>query len=338
MEIKLSTKCPLCGGNSYLKQKECPGYQMPDRFNIYHCLDCNTAFSSPTVDATSIYESIYNNAELVPGYERYSKYAQIVKEIANPMKFLSQSEETYWSVNEALQHLIKDKATTKILEIGSGLGYLTYSLIQDNYNIKGLDISETAVKKATENFGNHYISANLYEYAIDYPESYDCIILTEVIEHVDSPLNFIKAIMKLLKSGGHAIITTPNKSIYPSHIVWDTELPPIHCWWFSEDSMKIIAKTINADINFIDFGDFYKKRDLRIDFNKVIQRTPYFDQNGELIFLNNHRPTTISRISHFISKIPFLKTIYRFFIKLMNSDSYYCSEKGIILCSVLKKK
>ena len=72
METKLTTKCLLCGGNSYLIQKDCSGYQEPSKFNIYHCIDCNTAFSSPNIDATSIYESIYNNAELVPGYERYS--------------------------------------------------------------------------------------------------------------------------------------------------------------------------------------------------------------------------------------------------------------------------
>ena len=128
------------------------------------------------------------------------------------------------------------------MEIGSGLGYLTYSLIKSNYNVVGLDISQTVVKQAIETFGDHYICANIYEYAQIDLEAFDIVILTEVIEHVNEPINFMESIKKILKPAGKIIITTPNKSFFPKDIIWASELPPIHCWWFSEEAMNTFQR------------------------------------------------------------------------------------------------
>jgi 2-polyprenyl-3-methyl-5-hydroxy-6-metoxy-1,4-benzoquinol methylase len=70
-------------------------------------------------------------------------------------------------------------------------------------------------------------------YADEYPESVNVIVLTEVIEYVDEPVEFMKVLAKLLKKGEHIILTTPNKSFYPKETVWSTENPLVHLWWFS---------------------------------------------------------------------------------------------------------
>ena len=142
------TECPLCGCSSELRHGKYTGYQEPDTFRIYHCPKCNTAFSLPKVDTSAIYENIYKNGNKVPGYNRYWRYAKFIKKFTNPFEYLAETEETYWGVKKALSITAKDKKSTKILEIGSGLGYFTYSLIKANYDAVGLDISQTAVNQA----------------------------------------------------------------------------------------------------------------------------------------------------------------------------------------------
>lgn len=335
-------ECLLCGESSELRHKKYPGYQEPDTFEIYHCPHCNTAFSLPRLETAEIYENIYKNGNKVPGYNRYWKYAQIVKNIANPLDYLSETEETYWGVKEALSLSVKDKKTTKILELGSGLGYLTYSLIKANYNTVGLDISQTAVKHANETFGDHYICADLFQYAKLHSESFDIVILTEVIEHIDKPLDFIESIIKLLKPSGRAIITTPNKSLFPSDIIWATELPPVHCWWFSEESMKYIAKRIDVNISFINFSNYYKRNYHVIDLKAIKTNPschPILNKNGELIIKTvREQNTPKSNFRILVSKIPYIKKTYRKLKNLINPNIIICKNRGIVLCSIFQKK
>lgn len=333
-------ECLLCGGSSELRHKKYPGYQEPDTFKIYHCPNCNTAFSLPRVETAEIYENIYKNGNKVPGYDRYWKYAKIIKKRTNPLEYLAETEDTYWGVKEALIFFVKDKKTAKMLEIGSGLGYLTYSLIKANYNTVGLDISQTAVKYANETFGDHYICADLFQYAKLHSESFDIVILTEVIEHIDKPLNFIESILTLLKPGGRAIITTPNKSFYPKDIIWATELPPVHCWWFSEESMKYISKRINTNIFFINFSKYYKNKYFALNtllFNSQLPK-PCFNENGELIIQSNMANKSLkSYIRMLVTKIPYTKKIYAKLRKLLNPEVIVCNDRGIVLCAIMQR-
>lgn len=334
-------RCLLCGSFATLKHKNYPGYQEPDTFQIFHCNNCNTAFSSPRIESSSIYEIIYKNADKIPGYERYWKYLQIIKNYANPLEYLSETEDTYWGVKEALSQLVKDKKSTRILEIGSGLGYLTYSLNKANYQALGLDISQTAVNQAIDNFGDHYICADLFEFAKTHAAYFNLVILTEVIEHVENPIDFIAAIHKLLKPGGHAIITTPNKSFYFKDIIWSTDLPPVHFWWFSEESMTQLAKNASMNIRLIDFSNYYKNRYTAFDMKKLHDSPmprSIFNQRGELLVQKTTTPNNSN--SHFrsiISKIPFVKNIYRKLKESFNKDLIVCGQRGTVLCAVLQK-
>lgn len=334
-------ECILCGGSAELRYNKYPGYQEPETFKIYHCPQCNTAFSSPRIETTSVYENIYENGDSVPGYDRYWKYAQSVKNISTPLDYLSESEETYWGVREALSTFAENKESTKILEIGSGLGYLTYSLIKAKYDVVGLDISPTAVKQATKTFGGHYICDDLFQYAQLHSESFDIVILTEVIEHIDKPLDFIGSIITLLKPRGRAIITTPNKSFYPKDIIWATELPPVHCWWFSEDTMKYISSRIKTNITFINFSKYYKKKYLTVDMkllNNIQLQKPFFNKNGELIIQSTLANKSLkSFIWMHLAKIPFIKNMYGKIKKILDPEIIVCNDRGIVMCAILQK-
>jgi SAM-dependent methyltransferase len=346
------TECLLCGKSADLRHDKFPGYQEPDNFKIYHCPACNTSFSLPDADTSVIYENIYKNGNKVPGYNRYWRYVRFIKKFSNPFDYLAGTSEAYWGVKEALSFREKNKDTMKILEVGSGLGYFTYSLIRADYDAVGLDISQTAVDQAIKTFGDHYFCAVLFEFARLNPETFDIVILTEVIEHIKRPIDFIESILKLLKPGGEAVITSPNKSLYPDDIIWSTDLPPVHCWWFSEESMKYIAKSLNADVSFVNFSNYYKNNYKVIGLKSHRDGhlpDPYFNKNGELInraarskydlktyvqlYLTRTVLTSIiySKTKQYITKILGRSR------ELFEKDLIVCKEKGNIFCAVIKK-
>src|SRR5690606_24897781 len=114
-----------------------------------------------------------------------------------------------------------------------------------------------AVKNATKEWGDYYVCTDVHEYTKTHANKYDVIFMTEVIEHIENPRGIITALLALLKEGGTLIMTTPNKSFFPDNTIWATDLPPVHYWWFSEDSFKCLAQELNTDISFVDFTDYH---------------------------------------------------------------------------------
>jgi SAM-dependent methyltransferase len=323
-----------------------PGYQQPYTFSIYYCQGCNTSFSLPFVNTDKTYNSIYKNVKNVPGYSRYWGYMEGVKKSKSPLDYLAEEEDIYWSVKKSIQKLSADK-TKKIIEIGSGLGYLTYSLNKAGYTATGLDISQTAVEQARQIFGDYYLCGDLFQYAETHAGTFDIVIFTEVIEHVPDPILFVNAILSLLKHGGHAIITTPDKSLFPGDIVWETENPPVHFWWFSEDSLKLIAQKCRANISFTRFSEFYKKKYLSIDLKKCrnkLPMQPVLDSSGDLLSatikrnaLKNFARSVVSKISPVKKTISALRMSFTKMKDASNPDIVVCGDKGKVLCAILEK-
>jgi SAM-dependent methyltransferase len=329
-EAEQKCSCLLCSGTAELIEQQYPGYQEPMTFDIYYCPECNTSFATPRVETSHIYEYIYKNGSNVPAYKRYWKYLNTIKSSNDPLLYLSQKEEMYWAVRHSLSE-IKDK-TMKIMEVGCGLGYLTYSLVKEGYDVVGLDISKNAVDEAIKTFGSYYICADVFEYALEHQNLYDVVILTEVIEHLNEPIEFLKSIMLMLKQGGRIIITTPNKTVFPPDVSWATELPPVHLWWFTEDSMKFMATKINANVSFIDFSDFYKRKPCMIEVNKFINKHPYLNKDGELINI----PEENGKFRSFLAGIPLLRLLY-VKIKSANSKTYVCQKRGPVIGAIFQK-
>jgi len=341
--MKIKTECLLCSKRtSVLMHKSYPGYQEPMTFEIYHCEHCNTSFSFPRVsDSKYIYDNIYNNASIIPGYKRYWRYSKAIKGHKNPLNFLSNAEDTYWGVKEALQQKIKNKRSAKILEVGSGLGYLTYALNKEGYDTLGLDISKTAVQLANSNYGNYYVCEDLFDFAKKENNRFDIVILTEVIEHVNEPIAFIEQLLKLLNTSGHLILTTPNKSFYPSDIIWNTENPPIHSWWFSETSISHIANKLNAKLEFIDFYNFYKDRYYICNLKKLRSsnlRTSILDTNGDVkSFDKDYIQSLLVFSRRLLSKIPYLLRAYKYLLNSFKLNVLFFGRRGQVLCAIMQK-
>lgn len=102
----------------------------------------------------------------------------------------------------------RDKNKTKILDFGCGSGYFVGQLAEIGYQSFGLDNSVESIK-----FGEGQGIKNLTVTdgdRIDFPDNFfDCILLLDVLEHLENESPAIKEIQRVLSPGGIAIITVP---------------------------------------------------------------------------------------------------------------------------------
>ncbi len=106
-----------------------------------------------------------------------------------------------------------------ILEIGVGDGYLTQELLKfsNPKSYTGIDLYKEFLDNVKNKIENQIdfnaIHFDFMKYNFNNMK-FDTIIAFEVIEHIDDQRNFLFKIKQLLKPGGVAIISTPNKPIY----------------------------------------------------------------------------------------------------------------------------
>jgi SAM-dependent methyltransferase len=213
-----SMKCPVCESSATLTQPAFPGYSEATRHQIYSCQSCDVAFALPRVLDAQLYDRIYDLADQLPGYDRYATYARQVTRSTDPLGMLASAEDVYWGVTQSLAEL--NPQTARVLDVGSGLGYLTYALSRRGYLARGLDISSSAVDAAKVRFGDLFDVGSLDDHSASHPGEYDAVVACELIEHLEDPAAFIATALRLLKPGGRLIVTTPNRTLYGTDAIW----------------------------------------------------------------------------------------------------------------------
>ena len=267
--IHQQKKCLLCKGDALETYQGMDGYVEGTKYNVYECEKCLTSFVDPMSNLKEEYEIIYGGDEKKEGsYDYYYYLAKGTSQLRNPLPILKNYTAVFWGVIKALEDNKINKGA-KILEVGSGLGYLTYALNKAGYICEGLDYSDTAVISAKKLFGGTHTQGVIEDFSHNHKGLYDVVIATEVIEHVTDPLVFLKHSLDVLKPGGKLIITTPIKDIHPKGTIWETEPAPVHLWWFTEKGISEGAKQFEAVASFIDFTPYTKHKIWSVNLGKA---------------------------------------------------------------------
>lgn len=95
-----------------------------------------------------------------------------------------------------------------------GTAALTLALRERGLNATGADIDPEAAIA----LGNDFVKANL-DGALPWPDqTFDLVISTEGIEHLENHYSFLREINRVLKPGGTLILTTPNITALRSRV------------------------------------------------------------------------------------------------------------------------
>src|SRR5258708_4918049 len=129
-------------------------------------------------------------------------------------KIIKENNFTYKLILPVLNKYLKSEKN--VLDIGCGAGTLSMYMAAKGNKVLGIDISEKAVhaaQKSAEVLDLKNISFKAVEFPNEVPtDTYDFILCSEVIEHLENDTLALKKIYQLLKPEGIAIITTPSKN------------------------------------------------------------------------------------------------------------------------------
>jgi SAM-dependent methyltransferase len=113
----------------------------------------------------------------------------------------------YW--NDVVRHFPAD---TKLLDVGCGSAWLGDHF--DNYT--GIDVSPEAVEAGLRR-GREVLLADVDEQLPFNDETFDGVVLKDVLEHVRDPVRLVRATHRVLRPGGRVFASSPDAQRW----VWD---------------------------------------------------------------------------------------------------------------------
>lgn len=115
----------------------------------------------------------------------------------------------------------QDYVKGNVLEVGCGEGRGVDVLINRSQSFTAVDKIEPLIKNLAEKFpqGN-FLSMNIPPLGSLSDNTYDYVVSFQVIEHIQNDELFLKEIHRVLKPGGTALLTTPNRKMSLTRNPW----------------------------------------------------------------------------------------------------------------------
>jgi len=156
-------------------------------------------------------------------YDQYEVVAEIILdcELKGALKKGKEWMERFRS--EMVWKLAGDVTGKKVLDIGCQYGVFSFYLARKGASVTGMDISQRWIERcrreAREKYGHldlSFLVGDAQELPFD-DESFDVVVCSEVIEHVEHPGNVLSEINRVLVPDGVLVLSTPNTA---SYYVW----------------------------------------------------------------------------------------------------------------------
>lgn len=204
MPAKTSLKsldgCPLChSGNSRKWYDFNP-------IHVFECRDCSFQYLNPCLDGESMaasYETEESLSALNDFYEGYYDYGSLDKD-SGTLREIKQC------LNVLDSHYAGPKGgPKKLFEIGAGNGFFLAAAKQNGWDVSGVESSGKNADIAREKFSVS-LTQGLFEDFDGKPESFDAVVMRDVLEHRYDPHAFLAQAAKLVKKGGLMLVAVPN--------------------------------------------------------------------------------------------------------------------------------
>jgi len=169
------------------------------------------------------------------------------------------------------------KEAAIVLDVGCGSGWVSKSLTSEKKSVISMDISLTNPLNAIKNLPhkNHFgLVADAFNIPLK-PNSLDCIIASEIMEHVTDPKVFIIKLLEVLKPNGTLIITTPFNEKINYHVCVNCNKPTpehAHLHSFNFNNIKNI---IPKNLAKVSARAFSNKPLIKLRLYFLIRKFPY---------------------------------------------------------------
>src|SRR6266581_1129019 len=183
--------CPLCQSD----RRRFP-FPLHGPYSVARCIECGFHYLYPRLIESAMQEAYRQSSYYEGGACGYADTTYTAQESALRATF------------KRLLHNLAKRGLTggDLLEVGCGYGYLLDEArlffnrcVGTEFSPQGAEIARTT-------------SVEVFVGGIDQVPpgaKFDCVVATQVIEHVYEPLSFVKRLATRTKPGGHIVLATP---------------------------------------------------------------------------------------------------------------------------------
>lgn len=225
-------KCKICQSDSIAKK-----FNLYGPHDIYTCRNCSVEFMSPQLTDAEITELYSENY-----YQSWGISGSRENESSKNMKIA-----TFLLRLDKIKNYI---SKGKVLDVGCATGYFLEAAKLRGYTPYGVELSNYSSTIAKEKFGQENIFNGKLEDCTFTSGMFSAVTMFDLIEHVRSPLDTVKAASSLLTSEGIIVITTPDNSSVSNKLMgkkW-THYKREHFYYFNKKSLDYAARECNMKI------------------------------------------------------------------------------------------
>jgi 2-polyprenyl-3-methyl-5-hydroxy-6-metoxy-1,4-benzoquinol methylase len=239
--------CPICSASSFK-----PMFNLKSKFPVVRCSACHFVTLNPQP----------SDDELAKIYSE--DYYLLERTQEGEASFRELKERT---AQHYLDLIEKYSGGTKgqLLEIGCGEGDFTKCAADSGFAVSAVEYNPAAVKKAQLKLGNRgKVYCGEIDILNDMSAIFDICVLSDVIEHVRYPREFLAKVYRLLKPNGILFVACPSLDSFSARLQgqhW-VEYKPEHLHYFSSETLK----TLLTECHFANFQEQDGAKTLSIEY------------------------------------------------------------------------
>ena len=193
------------------------------------------------------------------------------------------AEPEYWAnFPKWMRQEASERKVARVLDIGCGYGTLL-SLAVKIYGAKGYCLDSTPyIAKLAQADGLHFKQSNIELDPVPFPEKFDVILMTEVLEHFNfNPVPTLKKIRESLAPGGRFYLSTPDAKTWgkvqkyfkrlsdmPDPPTKPTKVIDEHIWVYDKSELLRVVKAAGFRVAKLEISN----PNAASHFNVVLER------------------------------------------------------------------
>ncbi len=214
--------CPLCKktAEKFLFER--------DGFRIVECTNCQLVYINPRLKF-SVLEELYNDNKISPEHYYEANIPQDTINFTKRMKLITKHHPT----------------PGKLLDIGCNIGTLMNVAREKGWKTTGVEFNRSAAAFGRKRFGLKILEKDFMKSKFP-KESFDVVVMNDVIEHVIDPVKTLHEVNRILKKGGLLFMTTPNIGTFVAKASgknWLHIKPNEHLLFFTPKTIKELCNT-----------------------------------------------------------------------------------------------
>jgi SAM-dependent methyltransferase len=187
-------------------------FGVPGTWSLSLCPVCGFGWLDPQPtrgDIGKAYERYYTHADEEPGDRKATRPPYLRRKLRRLYRWGLRRLGVMEARNRMLAMFLEGVPKGRLLEIGCGNGARLAQLVREGWQVVGQEVDPKSAEYAFARHGVAVLVGDLYTLGLE-AESFDCILMNHVLEHLHDPVDVLQECRRLLKPGGRLVAVTPN--------------------------------------------------------------------------------------------------------------------------------